>query len=402
MDAFVSRKRRRLPPRPEECAIAKSEDSTELKLAILSSLHADIDQGVLLEVLLSSGGSVEEASRALENQNSRKKPAAPGIQQQSSLSQFVTPAPPQRDGSISPKKRALGTKKGKTTHLFSPEDIEAHTPCSIIHNFLSAEEANSLLQELLDESHTFERQTFKLFDSVVQSPHTACFYVASLEEARRRRKEYVYNGSYLTDIRLLPPLALHISHPVRKAVNTAITTRILTHYPNSKKLKHQSPHEWFPNAAFINCYDGPTESVGYHSDQLTYLGPRPTIGSLSLGVSREFRIRRILPQDPNSAAESGTISIHLPHNSLLIMHAEMQEEWKHSVHPAATVIPHPIAGNKRINITYRHYRENFHPRFTPRCGCGIACVLRVVQRKKENWGRYFWMCHAGNVPGKEA
>jgi hypothetical protein len=85
------------------------------------------------------------------------------------------------------------------------------------------------------------------------------------------------------------------------------------------------------------------------------------------------------------------------------MHADMQEEWKHSVSPAQAIDPHPVAGNRRINITYRHYRAGFHPRNTPRCRpCGVPAVLRVVTKKRENWGRYFWMCHAGNVPGKEA
>jgi hypothetical protein len=83
------------------------------------------------------------------------------------------------------------------------------------------------------------------------------------------------------------------------------------------------------------------------------------------------------------------------------MHAEMQEEWKHSIAPAAAIDPHPVSGNKRINITYRDYKAALHPRFTPRCKCDVPTVLRVVQRKKENWGRYFWMCHAGNVPGKD-
>jgi hypothetical protein len=83
------------------------------------------------------------------------------------------------------------------------------------------------------------------------------------------------------------------------------------------------------------------------------------------------------------------------------MHAEMQEEWKHSIHPAAAIDPHPVAGNYRINVTYRWYRESLHPRFTPKCSCGIPTVLRVVQRKSANVGRYFWMCHAGNVPGKD-
>jgi hypothetical protein len=83
------------------------------------------------------------------------------------------------------------------------------------------------------------------------------------------------------------------------------------------------------------------------------------------------------------------------------MHAEMQEEWKHSIAPASAIDPHPISGNKRLNITYRDYKASLHPKFTPKCKCGVPTVLRVVQRKKENWGRYFWMCHAGNVPGKE-
>jgi hypothetical protein len=199
-----------------------------------------------------------------------------------------------------------------------------------------------------------------------------------------------------------------VSPIVQEAVNSEITKRIKYHYPNGQKLKYQSPHSWKPNAAFVNCYDGGAESVGYHSDQLTYLGPRAIIGSISLGVAREFRVRRIVPQEDDKKDKSkedsdaqGQIAIHLPHNSLLVMHAEMQEEWKHSIAPAQAIDPHPISGNKRINITYRDYKANLHPRITPRCKCDVPAVLRVVQRKKENWGKYFWMCHAGNVPGKE-
>jgi hypothetical protein len=204
------------------------------------------------------------------------------------------------------------------------------------------------------------------------------------------------------------PQMRKVSPKVQAAVNSEVQKRIKTHYPNGKKLKYQSPNPWKPNAAFVNCYDGGAESVGYHSDQLTYLGPRAIIGSISLGVAREFRVRKVVPQEPDTKSKSkddadaaGQIAIHLPHNSLLVMHAEMQEEWKHSIAPAQAIDPHPIAGNKRINITYRDYKEKLHPRFTPKCRCGVPAVMRVVQRKKENWGRYFWMCHAGNVPDKE-
>lgn len=206
-------------------------------------------------------------------------------------------------------------------------------------------------------------------------------------------------------MRRITPQLIRVKPIVQDAVNKEIQHRILTRYADGRKLKYQSPAEWVPNSAFVNCYNGPQESVGWHSDQLTYLGPRAVIGSISLGVAREFRVRRVLPKDVENKSEvevdaEGQISIHLPHNSLLVMHAEMQEEWKHSVTPALSIDPHPVSGNRRINITYRDYRANMHPRFTPKCNCGIPCVLRVVQRKKENFGKYFWMCHAGNIPDK--
>lgn len=182
---------------------------------------------------------------------------------------------------------------------------------------------------------------------------------------------------------------------MQEAVNKEIQTRIKTRYPNREKLRYQCPDEWKPNAAFVNCYNGPQESVGYHSDHLTYVGPRAVIGSLSLGVAREFRVRRIVPKDADNsltddANAQGQISIHLPHNSLLVMHAEMQEEWKHCIIPAQAIDPHPVSGNRRINVTYRDYKLNFHPIFTPRCKCNLPAILRTVQRKKDNWGRYFW------------
>ena len=229
----------------------------------------------------------------------------------------------------------------------------------------------------------------------MQSPHSACFYVASVEEQHKQKTQYLYNGSYLEDVRQLTSQMKSVSSKVQPAVNEEIASRIKNNYPGGKKLQHQSPEPWIPNAAFVNCYNGGSESVGYHCDQLTYLGPRAVIGSLSLGVAREFRVRKIVACDGDEsdkkgkktsqrADAEGQIAIHLPHNSLLVMHAEMQEEFKHSIHPAAAIDPHPIAGNKRINITYRYYRESFHPRYTPRCRCGVATVLRCVQRSMYN------------------
>ncbi|KAJ5161936.1 hypothetical protein N7492_007328 [Penicillium capsulatum] len=446
MDAFVSRKKRRLSQPDQDTAHhteiagvsgaeASGDESTDIKLAILVSLHPDIAQDDLLDILVSCDGSIETASSVLSQGSSaeivtKKRPApSSSLGVQTSLSSHVLTK--FGDGSLAPLKesvnfkRPLPTKKGKTLHLYSPEDIAAHTPCTILLNFLPSKEANELLRELLEESQHFSRYEFQLFNRTVQSPHTACVYVSTPEEYRQQTSEYTYGGTYRSNVRQATPELRSVSRKVQRVVNEEIQNRIRNVYPDGKKLKYQSPKEWRPNAAFVNCYDGPAESVGYHADELTYLGPHPVIGSLSLGVEREFRVRRIVPreeeeeQDPpksnggsdsvvknqknsNSRADAqGQISIHLPHNSLLIMHAEMQEEWKHAIVPAQTITPHPIAGNRRINITYRWYRDTLHPRYTPRCRCGTHAILRCVQQKQENRGKYMWMCYAGFAPGKE-
>ncbi|KAE8142648.1 hypothetical protein BDV38DRAFT_278167 [Aspergillus pseudotamarii] len=432
MDRFITRKRPRpSSPIPQAASPSESplldEDSTDVKLALLVSLFPDIAQETLLDVLVSGGGSVEVAASMIATQipptKKRVVPGTPSIQ--TSLTSLVLQPD---EGKESPIKRRPLTKKGKTLHLYSPEDVAAHTPCTIIHNFLPAEQASALLLELLEESKYFSRYKFQLFDRTVESPHSASVYVSTPEEYRQHTSEYTYGGTYRSNVRQITPHMQAVSAKVQCTVNDEVRHRIKTFYPGGEKLKYQSPKEWMPNAAFVNCYDGPTESVGYHSDELTYLGPRAIIGSLSLGVEREFRVRRIVPNnddeetpqsekdtpapqpEPKQSREAsdvradaqGQISIHLPHNSLLVMHAEMQEEWKHAIAPAQTVSPHPLSGNRRINITYRWYRDSLHPRNTPRCRCGMHAILRCAQRKRETRGRYMWTCYGGFAPGKKS
>ncbi|RSM01008.1 hypothetical protein CEP52_008815 [Fusarium oligoseptatum] len=402
MKAFLTRPKRKASPPPQP----EPEEPTEVKLALLSSLHPTFEQEDLLDILLAHDGSVSEASASLKVRPQVKK-GNRVIGYQQSLKQYASPSSSSSLATTSPVKKKLKSKRGSTLHLYDPEDVAEHTPCTIIHNFLPADDANDLLKELLEEAKSFEKATFQLFENVVSSPHTSSFYVESYDEIRRQKTDYHYNGARLTDVRRITPQLLKVKPKVEEAVNAEIQRRIRIRYPGGKKLKYQPPKAWVPNSAIVNSYRGPQESVGWHSDHLTYLGPRAVIGSISLGVAREFRVRRIIPKDNDKkpvedADAEGQISIHLPHNSLLVMHAEMQEEWKHCISPALSIDPHPISGVSRINITYRDYRENMHPRHTPKCPCGVPCVLRVVTKKKENFGKYFWMCYAGNVPGKDS
>jgi hypothetical protein len=180
-----------------ENSVKEEDESTEIKLATLASLYPGHSQDALLESLITANGSIHAVRQTLESfakEKYAKHPSVIGVQ--TSLASFG--APRDRDEGVARKKSRILTRKGQTLHLYSADDIAEHTPCSIIHNFLPPGEADELLKELLQEARTFERQTFKLFDNIVQSPHTACFYVDSLEEQQRQQTEYLYNGSYLT------------------------------------------------------------------------------------------------------------------------------------------------------------------------------------------------------------
>lgn len=190
MQAFLAGKKRKSSPDPVRHA--EDDEPTELKLAMLASLNPELDQDILLDVLLAHEGSVAEASASLKT-NSPSKKTSGAIGYQSSLRHFAT----SNEGET-PAKKKIKSKKGSTLHLFDPEDVAEHTPCTIIHNFLPKELANDLLTELLEEAKSFEKITFKLFDNVVASPHTSSFFVESYDEIQNQKTDFHYNGARLT------------------------------------------------------------------------------------------------------------------------------------------------------------------------------------------------------------
>lgn len=207
MEAFITRRKRKsspqLAPQPTpknpENADLDADEPTDVKLAMLSSLHPGVDQETLLDLLLAHDGSVQVTSEALrETWRSVKRASSGGVVAQTSLRSFAIDSEAGSLGEGPSKKARLLSKKGTTLHLYDPKDISEHTPCTIIHNFLPQDEANQLLVELLEESKTFEKITFKLFDNVVSSPHTSSFYVGSYDELNQQMNEYVYNGARLT------------------------------------------------------------------------------------------------------------------------------------------------------------------------------------------------------------
>ncbi len=93
------------------------------------------------------------------------------------------------------------------------------------------------------------------------------------------------------------------------------------------------------NGLLANLYRNGLDHMGWHADDERSLGEEPVIASLSLGAERRFDFRH---------RETGeTVSVVLPHGSLLVMSGTTQRHWKHRI-PKSTRVTEP-----RINLTFR-------------------------------------------------
>ncbi|CAO1615885.1 unnamed protein product [Parajaminaea phylloscopi] len=122
------------------------------------------------------------------------------------------------------------------------------------------------------------------------------------------------------------------------------------------------------NCCILNYYADGNDSISYHSDDETFLGPLPNIASLSLGATRDFKLR----PKRNSAygindtkdQQRETLTLGLTEGTLLVMRGKTQAEWEHAIPkrtakggrdataPATAAMP----GIGRINITFRRLR----------------------------------------------
>jgi len=98
------------------------------------------------------------------------------------------------------------------------------------------------------------------------------------------------------------------------------------------------------NAVLANRYRNGGDSMGWHADDEPELGPEPVIASLSFGAERRF--------DFKHRVSGETVSVVLPHGSLLVMSGASQAGWRHRIARTKAVT------TPRINLTYRFV----HPR----------------------------------------
>ncbi|CED83799.1 Oxoglutarate/iron-dependent dioxygenase [Phaffia rhodozyma] len=356
----------------------------------------------------------------------------------------INPTAPSSNSNSSLPLLTLATDHLRRKHL--PAIVVPPSP-------LSSNLASALFLQLIEDSKTWKQLAYWIGSREVQSPHTTSFYVSSKNPPpytpsalTETAKNCRYHSSCSCDIYpihqrlsdcLLSPRSISTGHnmssdtppPPQFPALLQEAADLLEPIVNAS-IQSRARYEgewmgtWKAGVAACNRYEGGEEGVGPHADQLTYLGPYPTIASLSLGTPRKFRLRAVSSKDPAIAdqqADPRTYDIPLGHNTFLIMHPPVQEGYKHSIPRQRTVdiykpsydvhrqwIPpeERKAYKARIAVTFRFYRADFAPhpssssvsssldgppginhQGTPLCYCKSPCVLKADQRGRVSTNR---------------
>lgn len=176
-------------------------------------------------------------------------------------------------------------------------------PVTFIPNFLNQETADQAFATLLTEI-PWERRTAEMYGKEVPVPRMELWMA-----------DHPYTYSHRTyQPRPWTPALVKIRTDIEAATRTKF------------------------NSVLLNRYESGSDSVGWHADNEPEMSAEHPIASLSLGATRSFQMRK---------GDGAIQTIELEHGSLLVMHAGMQQEWKHRV-PKTRKPCGP-----RINLTFR-------------------------------------------------
>jgi len=165
---------------------------------------------------------------------------------------------------------------------------------------------------MMDASKEWKRNKWWIADKVVESPHLTSFYVRKTDgldkdEAWQETAQYWcvitmadmlsislprrYNGRASDPPPQFPSEMEEACEIVERIVNQEMRKRNRCKLEWNSSATGDADCLWRANVAASNRYQGGKESVGFHCDQLTYLGPYPTIASLSLGKNLYFLLQ---------------------------------------------------------------------------------------------------------------
>ncbi len=178
----------------------------------------------------------------------------------------------------------------------------------LFKNVYSVSESDRLLGSLY-KSVEWKQEKIKLFGKWHRQPRLSAWY-------GERGKQYTYSGITLK----------------AKPWNTTLL---------NIKSKIQTKTDAEFNSGLLNYYRNGQDSMGWHRDNEKELGPKPVIGSISLGATRTFCMQHIKDKQLK-------INVELSTGSYLIMQGDTQHFWRHCV-PKQHKCSKP-----RLNITFRN------------------------------------------------
>lgn len=373
--------------------------NTDSKIEKLSLIYPSIEKSTLLELLLACNGSQKGTenliNESLPPSQQPKRRKAEGPLYQSSLSSIILS---DNDQQNSVKRRHLNsdyatTKTMKRTSsrallLYQPEDVKRHLhPYVSLHRpFLSPDLSNRLLQHLCKNiKPQLKANEFYLFGQLCKSEHELGMFSRSNDP---EAENLIYNGKNVST-----KTYTDILEEVSKVAEDFINEKIIPQQNQVLPFQQvDSKREWKAEKCVINYYKNSANHLDWHSDRLNHMGPHNYIVSISVGATREFRVRRNYDNIEDSKNPSPIYSIVVPHNSVLIMHPGCQEEYKHCVNTMSGPLEvHNISGTGRFNLTFRYF-PLYYTKNVPKCKCNMNMSLRRAYKDVRTRGKYFWTC----------
>ena len=185
--------------------------------------------------------------------------------------------------------------------------------CPPDHRWLPAgfsQEECETLMERLREDVEWEEHYFRMFGRAILMPRKVAFFGPW---------SYAYSGTVHV-ARVVPDFLCDVMQRVAQASGHPFNTILLNYYADGSK------------------------SMGWHSDDDYDHGGAPAVASLSLGASRNFRVR--------SKTEKRSWGMKLVAGGLLVMEGQSQEKTQHSL-PKTSRDCGP-----RVNLTFRHMADS--------------------------------------------
>lgn len=185
-------------------------------------------------------------------------------------------------------------------------DLDPECWLELDENWLTHEDASALHAALVREL-TWEQRSIVLFGREVVQPRLIAW---------AGTVGYRYSGQTLPAQSAPPPL---------QTVWRAVAAHARSEF----------------NHVLVNRYRDGRDSMGFHSDDETELGPNPVVASLSLGAPRRFVIAE-------KKKRGARVTLDLAAGALLVMRGATQHRFRHAV-PKSTV-----ASGERVSLTFRH------------------------------------------------